>query len=71
MRYWNKMQLSPVENKIIIFCNKDEEDKRRLESRIGKKAFENTEDTRPYGIAFEPEEFFEAVNLLLENPNNR
>ena len=69
--YRNKMQLSPVENKIIIFCNKDEEDKRRLESRMGKKAFKNTEGARPYGIAFEPEEFIEAVNLLLENPNNR
>ena len=69
--YRNKMELCPAKNKIVVFCYKDNEDRNRFESRMGKKAFENTEATRPAGFTFEPEEFIEAINLLLENPKNR
>ena len=71
VRYQRSTKISEDYNVIILYCHKDEIDKRNIEKSMGKIFFDNKGDkTRPYGFVFKPEEFPHAVSILLENSKN-
>ena len=57
---------------IILYCHKDRKDRDAIVSEMGKVDFDNlrSDPTRPFGIAFEPYEFLQAVRILSRNVEN-
>jgi len=56
---------------IVLFCHKDNEDRDRIMSIMGKTYEHNSESTRPYKFIFTEEEFPQVVTILLMNEKNR
>ena len=73
VRYHRTTKISGDRNRIILYCAKDEIDKKNISSEMGKEFFDNekSDPTRPFGTAFEPDEFPHAVSILLKNEDNK
>lgn len=71
IRYQRSTKITDNGNWIILYCAKDKIDKENIVSEMGKSVFDNSTDgARPFGIAFKPDEFLQAVSILLRNENN-
>ncbi len=68
--YRKRINGSSEKNKIVLFCVNDGIDKDRIVTALGKSVGTNNDKVRPFRIVFEPEEFPQAVELLLENSMN-
>lgn len=69
--YRKRMDGNTLKNKIVLYCGSDGVDSSRICASMGKKWSKNSDKYRPFRIIFEPEEFPEAVSILLENSLNR
>ena len=73
VRYHHTTKIAANGNKIILYCYKDCKDCDAIVSEMGKTFFDNkrSDPTRPYGIVFEPSEFFKVVSILMKNGDNK
>ena len=73
VRYHRTTKIGGDRNRIILYCAKNEIDKKNISAEMGKTFFDNMrcDSTRPFGTAFDPHEFPQAVSILLKNEDNK